>query len=184
MNERRDVLDSRPAVLRDGTQVVTRPIGPADGVSLMRGLERLSPEGNAYRFLHYRKRFTERELYYLTHCDFVNHIGLVLVITDDRGNEVDAVGVARSIRSSLEFDLAEVAIVFVDEWQRRGAGTILLRHLADLSWQAGIRRWQAFILDGNVAARRLLERVAEEVRTPYSGSRMNGTVYALRPPDG
>lgn len=174
-------LLSRRATLRDGVSVVTRPITPHDGPWLVRGLHRLSPEGNAYRFLHHRKRFTEAELHYLTHCDFVDHIGLVLAALGTDGNEIDGVGVARCIRKVGDPGAAEVAIVFVDAWQQRGAGTVLLGHLADLAWQAGIRRWQAFMLDGNVAGERLLARFGREVARARPGFGTNEITYALHP---
>jgi len=175
-------LDPRRIRLADGSVAVTRPITPADAPSLTRGLRRLSPAGNAYRFLHHRKRFTETELHYLTHCDFVDHIGLVFAVLDPGGREVDAVGVARCIRTKADPELAEVAIVFVDEWQRRGAGTVLLGHLADLAQQAGIRRWQAFMLTGNVAAERLLARFGREVRRSRLGYGTNEVIYGLHEP--
>lgn len=177
-------LDPRRVRLDDGSVAVTRPITPADAPSLTRGLRRLSPAGNAYRFLHFRKRFTETELHYLTHCDFVDHIGLVFAVLDAEGREVDAVGVARCIRSKDDPELAEVAIVFVDEWQRRGAGTALLGHLADLAWQGGIRRWQAFMLTGNVAAERLLARFGREESRARLGYGTNEVIYGLYGPQG
>lgn len=175
-------LESRHVTLRDGARAVTRPVGPQDGPALARGLRRLSPQGNAYRFLHHRKRFTDQELHYLTHCDFVDHIGLVFVALDADGRECDGVGVARCIRTKSDPELAEVAIVFVDEWQRRGAGTLLLAHLAELAWQAGIRRWLACVHQGNVAAEQLLARFGTVVNHARPGHGVDQVTYALRPP--
>jgi GNAT superfamily N-acetyltransferase len=169
----------RHSRLPDGTPVVTRPITPGDGPSLAQGLRRLSPQGNAYRFLHFRKRFTEEELYYLTHCDFVDHLALVLAAVDEAGNETDRVGVARCVRTVPGSDLAEAAIVFVDAWQHRGAGTLLLRHLADLAVQAGIRKWQTLMFQENVAAERLFARVATEISRRARGFGTCEILYAL-----
>jgi GNAT superfamily N-acetyltransferase len=179
----RVTMESRHARLRDGTPVVTRPITPGDGPSLAQGLRRLSPQGNAYRFLHFRKRFTEEELHYLTHCDFVDHIALVLAVTDDAGNETDRVGVARCVRTEPGSDTAEAAIVFVDEWQHRGAGTLLLRHLADLAFQAGIRKWQTLMFQENVAAECLFARVATEISRRARGFGTCEIWYALSKKD-
>jgi len=167
--------------LADGTPAVTRPITPADADSLTRGLRRLSPEGHAYRFLHYRKRFTEAELHYLTHCDFVDHIALILAVLDEQGNETDQVGVARCIRTPGDTELAEVAIVLVDEYQRKGGGTALLRHLARLAWQAGIRRWSAYMLEDNLASPRLLARIGTEIARSRPGRGAAEVTYALTP---
>lgn len=173
-----------PFALAGGARAITRPITPADGLALSSGLMRLSPEGHAYRFLQYRKRFSERELHYLTHCDFEDHIALILAMVDDAGTEIDRVGVARSIRTKESTDLAEVAIVLVDEWQRHGGGEALLRHLVRLAWSAGIRRWMAFSLEDNVAAPRLLEKFGRQISRRSVGFGAVETIYGLnRPPD-
>jgi GNAT superfamily N-acetyltransferase len=173
-------MGARSARLRDGTSVVTRPITTEDGPALARGLRRLSPQGNAFRFLHYRQRFTEDELHYLTHCDFVDHLALVLARTDEQGRELEEVGVARCIRLTEETEIAEAAIVLVDDWHRLGGGTLLLRHLADLSLQAGIRQWRAIMFQDNVAAERLFSHVADEISRRRSGYGTSEIHYALR----
>ena len=174
--------EPRMVTLKDGARAVTRPVKPADGPLLANGLHRLSPEGNAYRFLHYRKRFTEAELHYLTHCDFVDHIGLVFIVLDNEGAEVDGVGVARCIRAKEDPQLAEVAIVFVDEWQQRGAGKMLLGHLHELAWESGIRRWLAFMLDGNIAAEKLFSRFGTILHQAWPGYGTKEVTYALHQP--
>jgi RimJ/RimL family protein N-acetyltransferase len=168
--------------LADGTPALIRPITPADGPALTRGLGRLSPEGHAYRFLHYRSRFTEAELHYLTHCDFATHIALLLTILDAHGREIDQVGVARSIRTKTDPQLAEVAIVLVDEYQHRGGGLALLRALARLAWTSGIRRWQAFSLADNLAVTRLFTHIGTEISRHPAGHGAVETIHALHPP--
>jgi GNAT superfamily N-acetyltransferase len=167
----------------DGPWLVTRRIVPEDGVWLVRGLRRLSPQGNAYRFLHQRKRFTEDELHYLTHCDFQNHLALVMAVLGPDGAEVDGIGVARCIRDPDDSGLAEVAIVLVDEWQHRGTGRHLIRHLADFALARGISRWKGWIHDGNVAAERLFARLGPEYRRGRPGHGLNEIFLHLRPGD-
>ncbi len=174
---------SRTFRLPDGTLACTRPIRPEDGVFLSRGLARLSPAGHAYRFLHYRKRFTAAELHYLTNCDFIDHIAIVLTILDHHGRQVDGVGVTRCVRTREDHELAEVAIVIVDEWQRRGGGTALLRHLRDLALTAGILRWTAFSLDENIAAARLFSRFGTPLLRRGAGQGASETTYTLHRSD-
>lgn len=177
----RPAVDLRPrtARLHDGTRIVTRPITPADGPALTRGLQRLSPRGNAYRFLHFRKRFTEEELRFLTHCDFIDHIGLVAARTGFLGFEREEIGVARCIRAPGRRENAEAAIVVVDAWHRRGVGGLLLRHLADLSIQARITRWEAILFEENTAALGLFGRIASEVARRHLGSGTMAVEYEL-----
>ncbi|HEY8900203.1 MAG TPA: GNAT family N-acetyltransferase [Chthoniobacterales bacterium] len=172
-----------PIQLRDGRRARTRPIQPGDAGALTRGLERLSPTGNAYRFLHHRKRFTEAELHYLTHCDFHDHIAVVLALLDAQGHETDQVGVARCIRTPEDPELAEVGIVLVDDCQNLGGGTALLRHLVRLAWASGIRRWQAFSFAENVAASQLLRRFGLEISQRDAGYGTTESIYELLPPE-
>ncbi len=169
--------------LSDGTPAIARPIRVDDDITLQSGLKRLSPEGQVHRFLQYRGEFTEQELYYLTHCDMVDHCAMILAITDDSGQEIDRIGVARYIRDKDTPDLAEVAIVVIDEWQRRGCGTFLAKALAEAAWKHNIRRWQAFSMSDNTAIQKLLGQVGKK-----SGERRlgHGTVeltYELHAPD-
>lgn len=168
--------------LSDSTRALIRPISPADGESLQRGLKRLSPTGKAYRFLQSRPRFSERELHYLTHCDNVDHFALVLAITDDSGKEVDAVGVARCIRDKDHPHQAEVAIVLVDEWQRHGGGSRLLKALAAVAWRAGIRQWQTLSLVDNTAAPRVMAHAGRRVWERRVGQGLVEALYQLDEP--
>lgn len=172
----------KSAVLANGTPALVRPIRPEDGEALRRGLKRLSPEGIVSRFLHERQNFTDQELRYLTHCDMIDHVGMILAILDESGREVDQVGVARYVRDKTDPTLAEVAIVLVDEWQQQRGGEFLLQTLATAAWQGGVRRWQAFSFTENTAIHRLLSKVG----TPAYERRLgHGTIelgYDLREP--
>jgi len=172
----------KSANLANGTPALVRPIGPEDGEALRRGLKRLSPEGIVSRFLHERQDFTDQELHYLTHCDMVDHVGMLLVILDESGREIDQVGVARYVRDKNDPTLAEVAIVLVDEWQHQGGGQFLLQTLATFAWHGGIRRWQAFSFTENAAIHRLLAKVGTQA---YERRLGHGTIelgYDLREP--
>lgn len=168
------------ARLSCGTPVIVRPIRPDDARALLCGLKRLSPQGQVYRFLQHRKTFTEEELRYLTHCDNVNHFAKLLLVVDDEGREVDAIGVARFIRDKSDPTLAEVAIVLVDEWQGRGGGSVLLGALAREAWNAGIRRWHGLLFAENIASRKLLAKFGRLLS--LQGRDVRDECYELDPP--
>lgn len=168
--------------LSDGTPALVRPIRPSDAPSLQRGLQRLSPQGLAYRFLQSRTRFSEKELHYLTHCDQKDHLAYILALLDEFGQERDAVGVTRCFRDKNDPALAEVAIVLVDEWQRHNGGTLLLRGLAQAAWKNGIHQWLALSYLDNLAAPRLLSRVSELISERRLGQGMLETIWQLHPP--
>ena len=111
------------------------------------------------RFLTAIDHLSERQLAFLTDIDHEVHEALVAV--DAASGEV--VGVARFIRDPEDLTQAEVAIVVVDPWQRRGVGSALIERLAARARRLGVERCTARMLIGNHAGRRLLERGADDI---------------------
>jgi GNAT superfamily N-acetyltransferase len=149
---RRPAGDGQPAVLRDGSEVLIRPVGPADVPFLVDGFARLSARSRQLRFLGPKKQLTPAELRYLTEIDHHDQEALGAV---DRASGL-SVGVARYVRSSEDAQAAEIAVTVVDEWQCRGLGTELLAQLAERAIQEGICRFTARVGAGNVAMTRLV----------------------------
>lgn len=129
--------------LRDGSQIAIRPIRPGDRDALVEAFERVGPESRYRRFFAPKPRLTERDLDYLVDVDHHDHEALVAVDLATR----DGVGVARFVRTGP--DVAEPAIVVVDEWHGRGVATALLRELAERARAEGIRRFESPILASN-----------------------------------
>ena len=96
-------------VLPDGTPAIIRPIRRDGGPKLAAELAKLSPDSRYQRFLSPKSSFSRGELDFLTNCDGVNHLALVLAVTDTDGHELRSVAVARYIRDSSDVSLAEVA---------------------------------------------------------------------------
>jgi RimJ/RimL family protein N-acetyltransferase len=157
--------------LDNGTEVIVRPISPADKRLLAEGLARLSPRSARFRFLAPKTRLTSAELRYLTEIDFVDHYALIAVRADAPWR---AAAVGRWVRDRERPDVAELAIVVDDELQRRGLGTALVFALADAARARGIGRFTGTALTENVAARRLFLRLS-----PYSEIRVDGATYEL-----
>jgi GNAT superfamily N-acetyltransferase len=77
----------------------------------------------------------------------VNHVALV-VVADDGGGPV-IVGAGRYI--VVEPGRAEVAFALVDEYQGQGIGAALMRHLAAIARDAGLKELIAEVLPENMA---------------------------------
>ena len=144
--------------LRDGTEVLIRPIEPGDKDQLVRGFEELSPESRYRRFLTPMNRLSPSVLRYLTEVDHHDHEALVA----ESAEGTEPVGVARFIRLPDDSDTAEVAIAVVDHWQGKGAGTALMRRLAKRAVEEGIERFSATCLATNTDVLDLLEDIAEK----------------------
>ncbi len=133
--------------LHDGSEVLIRPIEPADREMLLAGFEELSPESRYTRFFTPLATLDARWLSYLTSVDHHDHEALVAESAADH----EPVGVARFIRLDDQPAAAEVAITVVDEWQRRGAASALLVLLAHRARREGVTRFHATCLAENHA---------------------------------
>jgi len=141
--------------LRDGSQIRLRPIRPDDKPQLVRGFERLSRDSVYKRFLSPLTALRPMDLLYLTEIDHHDHEALIAF--DRRSG--DPVGVARYVRSADDPVRAEFAVTVVDDWQRRGIGTALLRHLSGRAREEEIEIFTALLLAENHEMRGLLEKL-------------------------
>lgn len=170
--------------------MLVAPLYPGDRARYLGGLDRVSSDSLYKRFLTPVRRLTEAQLRYLLEIDHSDHEALLAV--DEAGG--DAVGVARFIRSRDVPELAEAAVLVVDDWQRRGLGKALCRLLAERAREVGIERFEASLLPENRAMLALLESlgpvrtlsqdsstVAVEVELPESGigEHMTGVLRAV-----
>jgi RimJ/RimL family protein N-acetyltransferase len=152
--------------LRDGSEVEIRPIRPTDKKRLRDGFARLSAESRQRRFLVPTPRLSARLVRYLTEVDHHDHEALGALGADTG----EPVGIARYVRSDAAADAAEVAVAVVDEWQRRGVATALLRRLAERAREEGITRFTATCLADNDEALELLDELgAARTTTTESG---------------
>jgi acetyltransferase len=145
--------------LRDGSEVIIRELTRQDAPVLAEAFQRLSPESRDLRFLGAKPRLSTVELDYLTDVDGHAHgaLGAVDVVTR-RG-----VGVARFVRLAPDAPVAEVAVTVVDDWQRRGLGTLLLEELNERARAVGIERYTALVSGDNKAVVALLDRIGARI---------------------
>lgn len=164
--------------LRDGSEVLIRPIHHRDAPLLVDGFARLSVESRRLRFLTGKTRLSAAELRYFTEVDHHDHeaIGAVDQV-DGRG-----LGVARFIRDPDDPRAAEVAVTVIDEWQGRGLGTELLDQLAGRAYQEGVRRFTALVAVDNAGVAALLKGIGADFRVGDNGA---GCVeYEIELPSG
>lgn len=87
-------------------------------------------------------------------------------------DEVGIVGVARYVRDPDNDNVAEVAVLVVDEWQGRGVGRSLLQALTARALDAGVTTFRADVLAENARARRLLAGLAQIVSASTSAGHL------------
>jgi GNAT superfamily N-acetyltransferase len=148
--------------LPDGTAILIRPLTPADGPELAYGVEHLSARSRYRRFLGTPPALDPKTVQYLTDVDHHDHEALG---AQDAATG-EGIGVARYVRDHEHPRCAEVAVAIADAWQGRGAGSVLLDHLAARAREEGVETLTGLVLADNVAMLRLFDHLGDVRRTP------------------
>ena len=139
--------------------IETRPMRPDDRDGLAQLFARLSPESRYRRFFELKRELKPRELDWLTAIDHVDHEAVVAVDQHDGS----LIGVGRYVREKDRPMSAELAIAVVDDWQRRGIGTVLVAEIVERATANGLQQIRAFALGDNRPVNRLLRRLGFHV---------------------
>jgi RimJ/RimL family protein N-acetyltransferase len=151
------MMEERRFRLRSGHTVLIRTIRSNDAPALAAAVEQLSEQSRYRRFHTQMPRLNPQMLTYLTDIDHHDHEALVAVAP----RSGDIVGVARFIRDAAAPDTAELAVVVVDAWHRRGLGTLLINQLARRAAEVGIDHFTAEILADNSPTLALVHRLGD-----------------------
>lgn len=153
------------AALDDGVVIEFRAIAPSDKAALADGFARLSVESRRRRFFSPKTALRDEELRYFTECDGIDHYAIGAQADGEPGGPPTGVGVARYVRTPDDPASAELAIVVVDAWQRRGIGKRLLERIVAAATERGIERIRGETLADNEQIRGLLEQHAGQLET-------------------
>ena len=140
--------------LRDGRSVEIRALRPDDRAGMLAAIGRTSPQSLRTRFFAPKKGFSEQEMAFFLNVDFDNHVALVAQIDED-GRPVLAGGGRYIV---VEPGQAEIAFVVVDAYQGQGIGSLLMRHLAALAREAGLKELIAEVLPENTAMLKVFKK--------------------------
>jgi RimJ/RimL family protein N-acetyltransferase len=152
---------SATETLRDGRALEIRALLPSDREALQSAAGRLSDESLFRRFFTLKRHFSEREVEYYTHVDFVNHVALVAVL--GAGNEREIVAGVRYVVT--EPGVAEIAFTVDDQHQGLGIGGLMMKHIAALARAAGLKRLVAEVLAENAAMLKVFDKSGLPVRS-------------------
>jgi len=147
--------------LRDASRVRIRPIASTDRASERAFIEGLSDESRRHRFLGQISAPSERMLDCLVNIDPLHDAALVAVTCEDDAERI--VGAAR-FSSDSDAVNCECAVVVADQWQGRGLGTALMRHLIDIARARGIDRMYSVDMAENADMRELAMHLGFRVR--------------------
>src|SRR5271155_1960097 len=157
---------STTEALRDGCRVEIRALRPEDRADLLAAVNRTSAQSLYRRFFGLKRSFTDQEAAFFINVDFVNHVALVAFIDDEEGRPVIAGGGRYIV---VQPGQAEIAFVVVDEYQGRGIGRALIRHLTRIARAAGIRTLVAEVLSENTPMLQLFKTSGLPLSTRREG---------------
>lgn len=153
--------------LPKGGEVRLRTVRPDDKVLLVEGFARLSERSRFQRFHGAKSALSERDLRYFTEVDGVDHVAIGALARE--GDREVGVGVGRFIRLAEDPEVAEAAVAVLDDWQGRGLGRTILRHLVQAALERGIRRFQCEVLVENAPMRALFKEISAETEEHPDG---------------
>ena len=123
--------------LRDGRTFEIRALKPSDEADMLAAVDRIGTQSLYRRFMGAKRGFSDKERAFFLNVDFINHVALVAVVKEEDHASIVAGG-----RYIVEKPgTAEVAFAVVDDYQGQGIGAILLRHLAALAREAGLKEF-------------------------------------------
>jgi GNAT superfamily N-acetyltransferase len=140
--------------MRDGRTFEIRALKPTDEAAMLAAVERIGAQSLYRRFMGAKRGFSDKERAFFLNVDFVKHVALVAVVKD--GDRALIIAGGRYIVEKP--GTAEVAFVVVDDYQGQGIGAVLLRHLAALARQAGVKEFTAEVLPDNTPMLKVFER--------------------------
>ena len=133
-------------LLKNGTEILFRPVHPTDEPRMRDLLYDLSMETVYYRFMSHHQRFGQRQIQNFVYVDHRKDVAIVGILPAAHGDEIIVVG-----RYFLDdrTNRAEVAFVIRDEWQNLGVGTFMFKHLQHIALASGITGFTAEVLRNN-----------------------------------
>jgi RimJ/RimL family protein N-acetyltransferase len=148
--------------LRNGRRVRLREIRPDDREEIRQAFGRLSSQSRYTRFMASVRDLTPRMLDYAVGPQGERELSLVAEI--DAPDGIDIVGGARYYVLG-DGESCEFAVTVVDDWQRTGLASRLMRELIEGARARAVKRMEGFVLAGNRPMLRLAERLGFSVHT-------------------
>lgn len=179
----------RRLTMRDGREVVIRPILPTDATELAEAIRTADAETLHRRFMTGAPTITPALLQRLTTIDYVRRFALV-ALAGDSGR-----GIAVARYEPLPEDgVAEIAVAVDPAWRRIGVASTLLETLAEAALHRGVHAFSVYYLADNRdvatlmheagARHQLIEQGVAEGRIPLDEAALAAAREHHRPPAG
>ena len=163
--------------MKNGTQVLLRPIRPEDEPAMAKFHETLSDRSVYLRYFHMENlssRVAHERLIRKCFIDYDREIALVAELMNHVIGDHEIIAVGRLTRMHGTQD-AEVAVLVTDLYQHGGLGAELLARLIQIARDENLNRIVATILLENMAMRGLVSRCGFQIQ----GAADMGVVQAV-----
>jgi acetyltransferase len=147
--------------LKDGRDVLLRPVKPEDEPLLVRLFETFSEETMQLRFFHRLKETTHEML--ARYCNIDYDWEMTLLAELGEGNTRMIVGMARLVMQP-DGESGEVSLVVGDPWQNKGLGTIMLETMTRIGRDMGLKRVFGEILAENTKMIHICRKEGFEIK--------------------
>lgn len=163
--------------LKDGTTILLRALRPSDREALIEGFNRLSDRSVYLRFFSPKHQLSDEDLSFLQELDGSGRFGIVAARKGTDGSEGQGVGVARFVRVGALPEIAEPAVIVLDEIQGQGLGGILCARLAEAALEHGILWFRCYVLSENYRVLSMLRSQFPEIRLCAHGEIVVAEMY-------
>ena len=134
--------------LKDGTDVILRPIKPEDEYMWLDMFKHFSEETIRYRFFRMIKDTSHEMRMRFCDIDYNKEMGIVAEINENGKRRF--IGVVRIIAEPNKKAEAEFAIVVVDKWRRLGLGSELMDFIIEIARDMKLKKLYGFALYDNI----------------------------------
>ena len=135
--------------LKDGTNIILRPIKPEDEPMWHDLMAGCSTESIWFRFSYLFKETTHDMATRYCIIDYDRELGMVAEVVEDGERKLIAVG---RLVSDMNHEAAEYGVLVVDRWQGRGLGGVMTDHCLEVAKKWGVKSVVAETYKSNVRA--------------------------------
>jgi acetyltransferase len=153
--------------LRNGQNVLLRPIKPEDEPMWLEMFQNLSEESIRYRFFQMLRDTPHEVRVRYCNIDYDREIAIVAELMKEGRRKI--LGVSR-VSTEPDLKTGEMAFIVGDRWQNLGLGTQIVDYTLDIAMQMGIERVYAIMLPDNYRALSLTKKMGFDLEYLTDGT--------------